>query len=25
MPGGVHAATVTGPVFVDPENKRLSA
>jgi sarcosine oxidase subunit alpha len=25
MPGGVHTATVTGPVFVDPENKRLSA
>ncbi len=25
MPGRTHAATVTGTVFVDPENKRLSA
>ena len=25
MPGGVHAATIGGTVFVDPEGKRLSA
>jgi sarcosine oxidase subunit alpha len=25
MPGRIHAATITGTVFYDPENKRLSA